>query len=113
MVQRSAFALPSLLWRDDYGWHNATALACLRLRHHKRHLKYLAKTFIACFLLTLALPATAQNEIVTVSNWRVHAGDNPAWARPDFDDSQWQEIPWIPSFGPHCSWRNALVPGGL
>jgi phosphoserine phosphatase RsbU/P len=22
--------------------------------------------------------------------WRFHTGDNPAWAEPNFDDSQWQ-----------------------
>ncbi|WP_375418319.1 ATP-binding protein [uncultured Hymenobacter sp.] len=25
-------------------------------------------------------------------SWRYHAGDNPAWARPDFNDSDWQEL---------------------
>ena len=40
------------------------------------------------FLLFFTLPATAQQEIVTVTNWRVHDGDNPAWASPAFDDSQ-------------------------
>ncbi|MDE3188189.1 MAG: serine/threonine-protein phosphatase [Acidobacteriota bacterium] len=48
---------------------------------------------VPCILLLLfALPATAQQEIVAVTNWRVHAGDNPAWAAPDFDDSQWATI---------------------
>ena len=92
MVQRCAFALPFLLWRDGQRWFNTTALAGFRLRHHKRHFRYLTKAFLAPFLLSLALPATAQKEIVTVTNWRVHAGDNPAWAKPDFDDSQWAKI---------------------
>jgi phosphoserine phosphatase RsbU/P len=42
-------------------------------------------------LMTFAKPAFAQNEILTISDWRVHDGDNPAWAHPDFDDSQWAE----------------------
>ena len=44
------------------------------------------------FLLLVALPASAQKEIVTVPNWHVHDGDNPAWASEDFDDSQWAVI---------------------
>src|SRR5580658_8991613 len=31
------------------------------------------------------------------STWLVHAGDDPAYARPDFDDSQWT------AFDPHGS----------
>lgn len=42
--------------------------------------------------LLFALPAVAQKEIVTITDWRVHAGDNPAWARPNFDDSTWARI---------------------
>ncbi len=26
------------------------------------------------------------------TGWRYHPGDNPAWARPDFDDSRWDTI---------------------
>ncbi|MGI4739661.1 MAG: ATP-binding protein [Janthinobacterium lividum] len=26
------------------------------------------------------------------TGWRYHAGDDPAWARPDFDDRRWQEL---------------------
>ena len=33
-----------------------------------------------------------------VGDWQFHAGDDPAWAAPDFDDSAWQSIevgrPW-------------------
>lgn len=45
-------------------------------------------------LVCLALPAIAQKEIVTVTDWRVNTGDNAAWARPDIDDSQWTKIPF-------------------
>jgi sigma-B regulation protein RsbU (phosphoserine phosphatase) len=41
------------------------------------------------FLLGNALESGAQNEVVSVGNWRVQAGDNPAWASPDLDDSGW------------------------
>jgi len=40
-------------------------------------------------LLLLTALAHAQEGIVPITNWRVHSGDDPAWARPDFDDSQW------------------------
>jgi hypothetical protein len=45
-------------------------------------------------LLLFALPASSQKEIVTIPNWHVHEGDNPAWANGDFDDSQWAVIPY-------------------
>jgi hypothetical protein len=77
MVPRFAFALPFLLWCDGHRWFNSTALAGFRLRRQKRCFRYLTKVFPALFLLSLALPASAQNEIVTVTNWRVQQGDNP------------------------------------
>jgi hypothetical protein len=50
----------------------------------------LAQPLAAFFLLFFALPALAQKEIVSITDWRVHEGDNPAWAQPTFDDSGWQ-----------------------
>ena len=44
-----------------------------------------AQTFDASKLGTPAVTVTG--------NWRVEYGDNPAWARPDFDDSSWQLQP--------------------
>ena len=35
------------------------------------------------------LPATS---LLLDKGWRYHAGDNPAWARPDFDDSAWDTL---------------------
>ena len=35
------------------------------------------------------LPATG---LLLSRGWRYHAGDDPAWARPDFDDSAWDTI---------------------
>ncbi len=32
------------------------------------------------------------NGLLLRNGWRYHAGDDPAWARPDFDDSRWDTI---------------------
>jgi len=73
------------------------------LRVHRKQSRVVRPLrLVPCLLLLLfALPATAQQEIVTVTDWRVHAGDNPAWASPDFDDSQWARIEYsrLDSFG--------------
>ena len=96
MVQRLPFVLHFLLWSDGHRWCNTTALVGFNLRHQKCRFAYLTKALPAFFLLSLALlPACAQKEIITVTNWRVHQGDNPAWAAPDFDDSHWAEIPYL------------------
>ena len=55
---------------------------------------------IALSLLPFALPAAAQEFDATsltapadlASGWRVQAGDNPAFASPSFDDSQWPDF---------------------
>jgi phosphoserine phosphatase RsbU/P len=59
------------------------------------------------FLLTIAVPAVAPaqefdatdltNPTDLATGWRVHAGDDPAFASPSFDDSQW------PAFDAHNS----------
>jgi len=33
--------------------------------------------------------------------WRFHAGDDPAWAAPGFDDSQWERVDLTASAGSH------------
>ncbi len=46
-------------------------------------------------LLLLALPAHAQElagKIVAHDFYAYHAGDDTVWARPDFDDSDWEKI---------------------
>jgi signal transduction histidine kinase len=48
--------------------------------------------FLACALLLASLPRAAP-ATVGPSGWRVRIGDDPAWSRPDFDDSQWKTVP--------------------
>jgi hypothetical protein len=36
-----------------------------------------------------AMTACAQSEVVSITDWRVHAGDDLSWARPELDDSAW------------------------
>lgn len=55
----------------------------------------LIRVLMVLLVFSCALTAKAQKEIVTITNWRAHAGDNPAWAMPGFDDSQWKEIPYV------------------
>jgi phosphoserine phosphatase RsbU/P len=59
------------------------------------------------FLLVTALPFAAQNsprptaadlppqsDVLKLTDWRGHSGDNPAWASPNFDDASWpQSLP--------------------
>jgi len=52
---------------------------------------------LAVAMLSLAIPAKAQTFDATnlrqptelATTWLIHAGDDPAYARTDFDDSQW------------------------
>ena len=44
---------------------------------------------LTIFLVTL--PSLAQNQILNPPVWRFHAGDNPAWSEPGFDDSDWTQ----------------------
>jgi hypothetical protein len=53
--------------------------------------------------------------------WRFHTGDNPAWANPNFDDSQWpllrSDKPWstqgYPGYGGYAWYRfQVVVPPG-
>ncbi|HET9087805.1 MAG TPA: SpoIIE family protein phosphatase [Acidobacteriaceae bacterium] len=77
----------------------------------------------------LALRATAQNaptpaepvrditlgqSIVALNGpWKFHVGDNPQWANPEFDDSQWETVDLTPregSFDPVFGY-SGYVPG--
>jgi hypothetical protein len=58
-------------------------------------LKFVAQRLLLAFLI--ASPALAQapasapstEDVLVLGNWRSHAGDDPAWAAPGFDDSGW------------------------
>jgi signal transduction histidine kinase len=54
-------------------------------------------------LISIQLSSLAQNEVFRIDSipskgilldkgWKWHAGDNPNFAKPDFDDSQWESI---------------------
>ena len=49
-------------------------------------------------LLFLFSPFTLRSQIDLSTGWRLHFGDDPAWAAPDFSDSTWAEVdpslPW-------------------
>jgi hypothetical protein len=47
------------------------------------------KMVAAVLLVGGAMMACAQSEVVSVTDWRVHAGDDPSWAGIDLDDSAW------------------------
>ena len=55
------------------------------------------------FLVTIHLGVLAQQEVFRIDSiptqgilldkgWKFHAGDNPDFAKPDFDDTQWESI---------------------
>jgi hypothetical protein len=46
----------------------------------------------AVLLLSCALAAGAQSEIASVTDWRMHTGDDPAWSQPELDDSGWARV---------------------
>jgi hypothetical protein len=54
--------------------------------------------YMAIGILALAGPAKAQlapqPDVLSLDTWRIHAGDDPSWASPAFDDSQWQTVPY-------------------
>src|ERR1700689_106281 len=70
-------------------------------------------------LLSLALPAWAQlapqPEVLSLDTWRVHSGDDPSWASPTFDDSQWQIVSYpvqqsLADYTSSFRWYRATVP---
>src|ERR1700677_2648964 len=55
-----------------------------------------------------------QPEVLSLDTWRVHSGDDPRWASPTFDDSQWQTVsyPIQQSFADHTNsfrWYRATI----
>lgn len=47
---------------------------------------------------TLVLDGLGKGAALLAGPWRFHVGDDPAWASPDFDDSNWEQLtankPW-------------------
>jgi hypothetical protein len=52
---------------------------------------WLTTCFLATSLVAMA-QVPAQNDVLVLHSWRVHAGDDPTWARPGFNDSNWQLV---------------------
>jgi len=86
----------------DYGF------AARRARHWRKGEKQLLlRFFAAMFTAGLCLSAQTQPSSVSFGEsaipldgpWRFHTGDDPAWARPDFDDSSWEKISLAPAKG--------------
>jgi phosphoserine phosphatase RsbU/P len=53
----------------------------------------ICRLLVLCSFLLCALAADAQSApeifVPQMDGWRVHLGDDPGWASPDFDDSAW------------------------
>jgi signal transduction histidine kinase len=55
---------------------------------------------ITCFFITASsfgqevfqLQRVNQGEIILDKGWKFHAGDDLSWAKPDYDDSNWEKI---------------------
>jgi sigma-B regulation protein RsbU (phosphoserine phosphatase) len=69
---------------------------------------------ILCFLILFSFPVVAQmveiaqwpdGSIHLNGAWRVHSGDNPAYARPDFDDGQWPTVSFTDQSQAKAGWR--------
>lgn len=52
---------------------------------------------VLLIMLAAVAPAMAQlpmqNDVLTLTNWRSHAGDDIGWANPALDDSGWEKSP--------------------
>lgn len=103
------------------GATHGVAFASPSARRMRRTLFSLAKAALLFWVAFAAVSSSAQesNHFIRITHWRMHWGDNPAWARPGFDDSPWPVIPGYPhlaNFGPGGTrWYRATfrVPPGL
>ncbi|MGH9590146.1 MAG: hypothetical protein ACRD25_07105, partial [Terracidiphilus sp.] len=44
------------------------------------------------------MPVTLGHSVVSLYGpWKFHLGDNPRWADPGFDDSQWETVDLAPA----------------
>ncbi|MHB1958585.1 MAG: PP2C family protein-serine/threonine phosphatase [Acidobacteriaceae bacterium] len=76
--------------------------------------------FLSLLLAAMAPNAHAQQQITLGQSivalngpWKFHIGDNPQWADPNFDDSQWETVDLTPkagSFDPYGG-SSGYVPG--
>jgi len=74
---------------------------------------------VASLALFACVPALAQmsdwlpgKSLVDLTGpWRFHVGDDPAWARPDFDDSAWEAVDLTPAKGRIGLTGSAYRPG--
>ena len=66
-----------------------------------------AKIVDGKFHLERAHVENAAEPVVLTKHWKYHAGDNPAWAAPAFDDSDWEHIDTqlLPFHLPQSGWR--------
>jgi sigma-B regulation protein RsbU (phosphoserine phosphatase) len=69
---------------------------------------------VLCFLIVFSFSAVAQTvdlshwpdgSIHLNGAWRVHSGDNTAYARPDFDDSGWPTVSFTDQSQAKAGWR--------
>ena len=84
----------------------------------RRALQPSVLAWAAYFFLALALrgaqaqtfDATGKPQPIYIeATWLVHAGDDPAYARPDFDDAQWTAFdPQSPALHPSSETRRNL-----
>ena len=57
-----------------------------------------------------AVPVTlGQSVIALYGPWKFHVGDNPQWADPNFDDSQWESVDLTPT--PQATVPGVPIPG--
>ncbi len=57
-----------------------------------RKLLFLAALFVTAATAQTFDASRIGEPVKLKGNWRFHAGDNPAWAQPDFDDSGWRSL---------------------
>jgi cephalosporin-C deacetylase-like acetyl esterase len=77
-----------------------------------------ATRFILITVLTaLCLFSPISSALDIAEGWRIHQGDDPAWAQPEFNDAAWQSIevgqPWeetiFPDYNGYAWYRLSIV----
>ncbi|HTX75721.1 MAG TPA: SpoIIE family protein phosphatase [Terracidiphilus sp.] len=54
---------------------------------------------------TVSISAWPNGSQALNQGWRMHAGDNPAWAQPAFDDTAWPSISFGAQYDDGAGWR--------